>query len=860
MNKFIVTDNVQENSKRLYENTGEGELFRGILRGETSKLDNGNYNPRDIADLQLWRITYNQASDFDIDSEIDKQNINNPVYRTTDLPNGLYFEEDVVDHIAGSGSKSFYLKSKQAASHIKNVVYPAIQKRRKVTGPQEEALRYTSDWQEICRVISDKTNVEELRKISETLRLPTTDENGKKLGKPALCAQLAIHMEESLLGKEECINPDNFSGDSFSNLPSPCIVRDGGYCFDVMEIKDQLPFTDKNQTKKQNPFTRANFTKETMKYVDEHYDSCKLARETGGDTDVHELKLRRKQNVVINIKTQELRDILSKLPDFKYTGDFLAMDNKEIGKLIRAINISPVGVRTKFKVIYKNTPTQNLLGLVESLRDLDLDGQRSRALGSGGSLDDTQVGYVMTTGYEQLYPPDSDAMVVRNIGVTDSRSNIEDIPLVPFIDPRTQYIIYQIAEPGDFLYQKNPDGSEVRIGELLIDTELPSERYSSPEEFYNRTGLWLVHDNVATDLPYRLNRIQITKNLHNGVYKPVDFCEIHQILIYYLKTYNGDVVKWMYDAPYNNYVQYIRFPIQTGIHEEEEIIATDPWLVTNNKLAYPLGSYFALGGFSQNLNWKEMIGVQTNLEKGVYGYDKVAENLISPLDKIPSHTNDRADYFVIQKNGKKLLVSVSEDKIISPSDKAGEILEVKSYTYEELSRLNLWSVTEYDDNNQAVLFASHNDSRTFSTTLGKGIYSYQEIVDNPVIDSEPVDVGNEDKYRIIKINEGEYMLEYLPSEGANTAYLLEDGPYVEGTYDKSDIEDLSLYYVERDEQVVNVDRALNLESFDSLVRNNSPYNTATPFPFREGDEQYLVQGLQPKRLYRRSTINTHHVA
>ncbi len=236
---------------------------------------------------------------------------------------------------------------------------------------QEEELRFTTDWQEICRVVSNETNYKELQEISASVGLPIINtEKDKPMTKRELCAQLAEHMALTLQEKE-CKNSQNLALEDLSEIPNSCLVSDpDGYCYDASEIVDangvsrllpqRAPFINRS------PYNREELDEMIFIKARQQRDQCLRDK---ANPSIHDKRLRRKKQTVMNTQIQVLRQVLLELPDFKYVDQFLNMNNSDLSRIIREINKQKVVKATEFNVNSDRNPSVNVGELISSLRN-----------------------------------------------------------------------------------------------------------------------------------------------------------------------------------------------------------------------------------------------------------------------------------------------------------------------------------------------------------------------------------------------------------------------------------------------------------------------------------------------------------
>ncbi len=255
-----------------------------------------------------------------------------------------------------------------------------------------ENIRFTTDWQEICRVVGDNTNLEELRRITETVGLPTKLD-GKLMGKPALCIQLAQNLEQ-VFYERNCTNLENVAGDEIRYLPESCVLKEDGYCFDVSEVIDN----EMNH----NPYNRQPLSGLLIRESKKNYDRCIADKANVG---VHEMKLRRKVQMNINPQRQALMVVLGELPYFRYTGQIMNIDNEQLTRMVRLINTSDLGVTTNYIVDMDLSPSVNLGSLISNLRN-----NNSEIEG---------VSYALNDAYERLQELPVEEEVVEEVPVEE---------------------------------------------------------------------------------------------------------------------------------------------------------------------------------------------------------------------------------------------------------------------------------------------------------------------------------------------------------------------------------------------------------------------------------------------------------
>ena len=225
----------------------------------------------------------------------------------------------VIKYLIRNGADFLNMPYDSDAESIIGDVYEYLDKLERIQGRGQNILRRKNltkrktivnraDWQNYCTVVSGKTNLAELRKISRSVGLPTRRDE-KPLTKRELCAQLAVQMEMVLHNPvnyehPNCNNLDEYEDlfdTDLSKVSDECLIHDdSGRCFYIGDIVDQ--YGDMRGGMLTNPYNRQPWSLSDDELIKKR-ENCSLLYK------VHELH----EHTIEDLQRQIVRDVLIEL-------------------------------------------------------------------------------------------------------------------------------------------------------------------------------------------------------------------------------------------------------------------------------------------------------------------------------------------------------------------------------------------------------------------------------------------------------------------------------------------------------------------------------------------------------------------
>jgi len=230
-----------------------------------------------------------------------------------------------IDEIENEDMKKYLIRMKKQKSILKQV-----RRIGKQNLPKKD--NYITEWQSYCKVISDNSNIEELRKISISVGLPIM-KNNKYLSKVVLCSQLGIQLEQYLSNPKITYEHDCYEmaelGTDFSTIPEECIFRDkNDRCFAINDILDDNGNFRDNMYK--NPYTREKWEL-NIKELQKRQRICNKYSKLNI---VHERINYNKEDLQLGI----VRSILNELDNKIYSNTIITLLEADINILNRLLN------------------------------------------------------------------------------------------------------------------------------------------------------------------------------------------------------------------------------------------------------------------------------------------------------------------------------------------------------------------------------------------------------------------------------------------------------------------------------------------------------------------------------------------
>ena len=548
---------------------------------------------------------------------------------------------------------------------------------------RKEPIIETTEWQDICRTITDNTNLDELRKITEVAGLPTM-KDGRLLGKAVLCAQLAKQMSEMIYQKN-CFNLTNVTGDDISQIPRECLLKehDGNHCFDVMEVVDQ--------EMKNNIYTGNALSKDLIKKAKKKYKKCQEAR-TGG---IHTINTRAAKQQ--NTQKQTLRTTLVNLQDFKYADAFLKMSNKDIEKLIKKINEINI-ISTRFRVNPSNEPNLNMAALISDLRN---------------HFEDGHVAFSLNEAYEAM-------------GMSETRESTRTYTVTndPTISPPNNYLTIRdnLVTEGEYIIRSE---NAIPMGRSYDDTQIANY------------GLWLYNDTDHTvkNLPLGLSSFRYRPDLANmsGVYTFLDlFSNTDEFVLYKIDpdtrriAYN-DANEEFYSAV--GPVHISEQQLNDGVYMQEDYDLSFVFNRLGVRTAEPL---FRPEALERTVNQEMALGVYLDEEMLLNEEDEEIENQNEASRTSPRIPTSNSNRIVVDETVNPPVISLyvrnpNGDLVGSYTIRSQEDIDPGSYTDSEIQGMNLWYLDE--DNYVKRLPFGNELAYDENTNVIPGIYNYADLFD-----------------------------------------------------------------------------------------------------------------------------------
>ncbi len=238
-----------------------------------------------------------------------------------------------------------------------------IRRKKNLQKRKESVSR--ADWQNYCAVISDNTNVAELRKISESVGLPIKN-NDKNLTKRGLCAQLAIQMEAVLENSVSYEHPDCENLEEYEDLfdtdltkvSGECLVKDNHKrCFYIGDIVDQNGEIRENMHR--NPYNRENWNLSDVELKDMR-KNCTLTHK------VHQLHV----HTTEDLQRQMVRDILIELDKTNHATNTDTLMDAGFELLDKLVTFFQEQVLTNPE--YKQYTTKELKEIRDNIFEIDM--------------------------------------------------------------------------------------------------------------------------------------------------------------------------------------------------------------------------------------------------------------------------------------------------------------------------------------------------------------------------------------------------------------------------------------------------------------------------------------------------------
>ncbi len=214
---------------------------------------------------------------------------------------------------------------------VRKIGRESIRKKKLKTRHVEEDI---TEWQRYCKVISNETNLMELRKISQSVGLPIKD-GDRYLPKNVLCAQLAIQMETMLAEPPAeydhstyCNNIEEYDfmfDTDLNEIPKDCLVKDSnGRCFYVGDIVDNNFI---RPSMRLNPYTKQPWELTDMELIKKRQDCLPLQQ-------VHQTYSFTREDLQKQIVTNILIE-LDKVTRTSNTDILLEADFDQLNKIVQ---------------------------------------------------------------------------------------------------------------------------------------------------------------------------------------------------------------------------------------------------------------------------------------------------------------------------------------------------------------------------------------------------------------------------------------------------------------------------------------------------------------------------------------------
>lgn len=610
------------------------------------------------------------------------------------------------EELVGSGSQKLERNVTKAEKDLQR------KNRIRTAHKQEQQLRYTTDWQEICREVSSKANYKELQEITNSVGLPTLKilEDGTRMSmsKPELCAQLAEHMS-LVLEEKSCRNTQNLGLEDLSEVPSSCLVTDpDGYCYDASEIID-----DNGRSRLiENEYTGISRSPYNRNVLDEmifikarnQREAC--LRDKEKPNNIHEKKLRRAKQTVQDTHTQMLRQALFDLqPDFKYIDQFLNMSNNDLSSIIHYVNTQGIVNPTGFRLDDGRAAGVNVGMLVSDLRN--------------HNTNTDIVAYALNEAYEAIYPEGSDGDETRPSGVTIEERTDETVFAVTLAN--NQPVLRQIDEAGSWTTEHVIRGNATRYLNVV-------QNYEAQELV--GMDLWVVEDNNVTNLPYELDHtLSLGRQMEDGIYLFNDIFD-NQYVVYTQRPGNRVMSFRNPHGIATDTLDVHGQRIITGIYTPENIETMNLWVVW-----YSEGEEIREATPLIRINDEPL---RVRLPSGVYRYTQVLEasrELASQARISPTRNPSRArpqpsDGFIVRRrqDGTKVMYLRTQEgeELIGTMIGLAEDINEGGYSYGIILQKNLWLV---DDNRFSSLpYRIDSLSSSYNTTMIDGVYTFDDVI------------------------------------------------------------------------------------------------------------------------------------
>ncbi len=271
---------------------GNIDLFKLLVKHFSLKRHGEYALKKAIEYEQPEIIEYLIEEGVDI-SKIDVTQITNPEIRglIEKSRKRQFFKESIIK-VGKTSIREKKLKSRKQVSHI-------------------------ASWQRLCRVVSSKTNMNELQKISLSVGLPTIQET-RALSKVELCGQLARQMEAVLQNTisynhtDYCDNIEEYQDlfdTDLNQVSKECLIRDEQKrCYYIGDIVDRDGNLKENMHR--NPYTRQPWPESDGELVNKRKTCAPLRK-------VHQINPETDED----LQKQIVRDVLIKLDELNRTSN-----------------------------------------------------------------------------------------------------------------------------------------------------------------------------------------------------------------------------------------------------------------------------------------------------------------------------------------------------------------------------------------------------------------------------------------------------------------------------------------------------------------------------------------------------------